>query len=68
MKVKIKDHDDLVRDTNTQAVLNKDLSSLEQYRKRRETLRQKDQEISQIKEDISELKSMLQQLLAEKVK
>ena len=68
MKVKVRDHEELVRDTETQAVLNTDLSSLEQYRKRRETLRKKDEELTHIKEEISELKTMLQQLLAEKVK
>lgn len=67
-KVKIENHEDLIRDEETKAVLNADTSSLKAYKKRRDALRQKDVEISQMKDDISELKSMLQQLLAEKVK
>jgi hypothetical protein len=66
MKVKVKDHDDLVRDTKTQAVLNSDLTSLQAYKKRRDALRKKDNELESLKEEVSELKDLVHKLLAEK--
>jgi hypothetical protein len=67
-KLKIENHEELVRDTKTQAVLNTDLSSLQAYKKRREIQRQKDAELQEIKEEMSEIKGLLHQLLAEKSK
>ena len=67
-KLKIENHEELVRDTKTQAVLNTDLSSLQAYKKRREIQRQKDAELQEIKEEMSEIKGLLHQLLAEKIK
>jgi len=66
MKVKVQDHDNLVRDTNTQAVLNTDLTSLEAYKQRRDALRKKDTEVESLKNEVSELKQLVQNLLAEK--
>lgn len=66
-KVKILDHDNLVRDTKTKAVLNEDLTSLNAYKKQREKLRQKDAEVQSLKEEISEIKSILKTLV-EKIK
>lgn len=66
MKVKVKDHEDLVRDTQTQAVLNSDLTSLQAYKNRREALRKKDNELESLKEEVSELKDLVHKLLAEK--
>jgi hypothetical protein len=68
MKLKVKDHDDLVRDTQTQAVLNSDLTSLQAYKKRRDALRKKDSELESLKEEVSELKDLVHKLLAEKSK
>jgi archaellum component FlaC len=68
MKVKVKDHDNLVRDMQTQAVLNNDLTSLDAYKKRREALRKKDNELESLKEEVSELKDLVHKLLAEKNK
>ena len=67
-KLKIENHDELVRDVETQAVLNTDLSSLQSYKKRRDIQKQKDAEMVEIKEEISELKELLQKLLEEKGK
>ena len=67
-KVKIENHEDLVRDEATQAVLNTDISSLESYKKRRNLMRQKDAEIVEIKNELSEMKELLHQLIAEKSK
>ena len=67
MKLKVKDHENLVKDTETKAVLNTDLTSLEAYRAHRNKQRQKDDEIETLKEDVKEIKDILQ-LLVEKIK
>ena len=67
MKLKVKDHENLVKDTETKAVLNTDLTSLEAYRAHRNKQRQKDNEIETLKEDVKEIKNILQ-LLVEKIK
>lgn len=66
-KLKIVDHDNLVRDTKTQAVLNTDLTSLEAYKRHRNKLRQKDAEIELLKNEVSEIKDILKTLV-EKIK
>lgn len=66
MKVKVKDNEDLVRDTQTKAVLNTDLTSLQAYKQRRDALRKKDTELESLKNEVSELKQLVQNLLAEK--
>ena len=65
--VKVKDHDSLVRNTKTQAVINTDRGSLEEYRKRRDSLRKNKDEINTLKSEVSEIKDMLR-LLIEKIK
>ena len=67
MKLKVKDNENLVKDTTTHAVLNTDLSSLESYKAHRNKQRQKDAEITRLKEDVKEIKDILQ-LLVEKIK
>jgi hypothetical protein len=67
MKLKVKDHENLVKDTETKAVLNTDLTSLQAYRAHRNKQRQKDNEIETLKEDVKEIKDILQ-LLVEKIK
>ena len=67
MKLKVQDHEHLVKDTKTHAVLNTDLTSLEAYRAQRNKQRQKDDEIVRLKEDVKEIKDILQ-LLVEKIK
>jgi len=65
--LKIQDHEELVRDVETRAVLNTDLTSLQRYKARRQKLWEKDQEFQEMKTEISELKALLHQLI-EKVK
>lgn len=67
MKLKVKDHENLVKDTVTKAVLNTDLTSLEAYRAQRNKQIQKDNDIERLKEDVKEIKDILQ-LLVEKIK
>jgi len=62
-EVKIKDEDNLIRDTDSNAVLNSSLSSLENYKARREMLRKKDNEIESLKEDVKEIKQLLKELI-----
>jgi len=62
-EVKIKDEDSLIRDTDSNAVLNSSLSSLENYKARREMMRKKDNEIESLKEDVKEIKQLLKELI-----
>jgi hypothetical protein len=67
MKLKVKDYENLVKDTTTHAVLNTDMTSLQSYKKHREKQKQRDNEIEHLKEDVAEIKNILQ-LLVEKIK
>ena len=60
---KIVDNEDLVRDTETNAVLNTDMTALEQYRARREKFRQQQEEFETLKDEVSEIKQLLLQLV-----
>lgn len=65
-KYKIKDNENLVRDAESNAVLNTDLSSLEKYRMRRDVEKGRERELQKLREDIDDIKSLLTQLIAEK--
>jgi hypothetical protein len=59
------DHDGLIRDTETKAVLASDVSALQNHRKKREILKkQKDKlnSINNIKEDVDELKADISEI------
>jgi len=60
---KIVDHETLVRDTDTNAVLNTDMTSLEKYRAKRDKDRQMQNDVENLKQDMSEIKQLLQQLV-----
>jgi predicted nuclease with TOPRIM domain len=61
--MKIKDHENLVRDEASNAVLNADLSSLQAYRERRAKSLQMVQDVENLKSDVSEIKNLLLQLI-----
>ncbi len=61
--VKIENEDSLVRDTKTNAVLNTDMTALEQYRARREKDRQMREDVELLKDKMSNIESLLQQLV-----
>jgi len=61
--LKIKDEEELVRDTDTQAVLNSNLSSLEKYKARRDKEREMNNDVQTLKQDMKEIKELLQQLI-----
>ena len=61
--VKIKDNEDLVRDTTSNAVLNTDMTSLEKYRARRNKELQMAADVDELKEKMSTIESLLNQLV-----
>ena len=61
--LKIKDNEELVRDVNTQAVLNSNMSSLEKYKARRNKEREMNDDVQTLKNDMKEIKELLQQLI-----
>lgn len=66
---KIIDHPDLIRDMNSKAVLNTNLEKYEEYKKRKNFLKDlmnQGDEIQNLKKDISEIKELLQALIAKK--
>jgi len=66
MYQKVIDHKDLLRDSNSKAILNQDSSSLNKYKEEREykqKLANVVNEHQQLKEDVSEIKQMLREIL-----
>ena len=61
--VRLKDEEGLVRDQETNAILNVDRSSLARYKQRREKMEQKNQEIENLKSKMDNIENLLQQLL-----
>lgn len=68
--VKIEGHSHLYRDTTTMALINKDVSSRDEYYTKRKLLQTQKQEINTIKaeidgikSDVSEIKILMRQLL-----
>lgn len=67
--VKVKEDEDLVRDTRSRAILNTDNSGLSAYRekkKREASLSKVFEEHEQMKRDLDEIKSLLKQLVGQK--
>jgi hypothetical protein len=67
--VKVKDHEYLVKDTKTGAILNTDLNIVRQHEirmKQIEKEKARDEEINRIKSDVSEIKQLLQALVNKK--
>jgi hypothetical protein len=64
--IKVKDHPDLVRDRNSNAILNNDAEALNKYREERERLlkvKNAVNEVETLRNDVNEIKEMLQLLL-----
>jgi hypothetical protein len=67
--LKIEDAPDLVKDTNSGAVLNTNVQALEAYRKRREKFSKVDElenKVVSLEQNINELKSLIIAVLAER--
>ena len=64
--VKVKDAEELVRDTSSSAILNTDNSGLAQYKARKQKEAMVDriiQEQAELKQEIGEIKAILMQLI-----
>ena len=57
---------DLVRDTNTGAIININTNSMREARIRKYKLREKDNEIKALKNDVAEMKQLLKKLVEDK--
>lgn len=67
--VKVKDHPDLVRDVESNAILNTDLQALNKYKEEREfklKLARVVKEHDDVKRDLADIKSMLSELLKQR--
>ena len=71
--LKVSGHDDLVRDTSSNAIINTNMAEYEQYMARRkakleekELITKQAEEINNLKSDISEIKQMLQLLMKDR--
>ena len=64
MKVEIKEHKNLARDTSTMAVINTDRGGRKQALAARRKKMQDQAEMNQLKEDVATLKDLVSQLLA----
>ena len=60
---KVKNEETLRRDSRNSAILETDMNSLELYRRRREQVKQKDNEIQEMKEEIANLKDLVHSLI-----
>ena len=66
---KVKEHDHLIKNANTKAILNTDSGSLNKYREEREKLIKMSrvvEDTDKLKQDVAEIKNMLRQLLGNK--
>jgi hypothetical protein len=68
--LKVSGHDDLVRDTSSQAIVNTNISGYQEYVNRRNAIQeekqfiaQQAQEINNLKSELSDIKQMLVTLL-----
>jgi hypothetical protein len=60
--IKIKDHKNLLRDLNTNAVINVDQQEYENYLKKRKSIIKKDEKVDQLQNEIEELKDSLNEM------
>lgn len=63
---KVKDHPELIKDEDSKAVLNTDVTALEAYRKRRQQNRSVQNmcdELNNLKSEMTEIKSMLKEII-----
>jgi hypothetical protein len=66
MKLRVKDHDNLVRDPNNMAILNRQKDLLTMHDMKMRELAEKEaqrNEINSLKSDVSDIKTLLQQII-----
>jgi len=61
--IKVEGHPNLYRDSNTGAIINKDLNGYDQYLQSSYSRMNAKKEIQQLKNDVSEIKSLLKELI-----
>lgn len=65
-KLKVKDREDLVRDTYSKAILSADLQKLQEHRQKKQFFKdlvQQKEQINSLKQEIGEIKDLLKQIL-----
>ena len=65
-KLKVQDHEDFVRDSSTNAIINTDVKSYRQYMKKINTQRQTKEDIRDLQNEMSEIKELLIKILEKK--
>jgi|TARA_B110000211_G_C13929339_1_gene486444 hypothetical protein len=65
-KLKVQDHEDYVRDSSTNAIINTDVKSYKQYMKKINAQRQTREDITDLQSEISEIKELLIKILEKK--
>jgi hypothetical protein len=65
-KLKVQDHEDYVRDSSTNAIINTDVKSYRQYMKKINTQRQTKEDIRDLQNEMSEIKELLIKILEKK--
>jgi hypothetical protein len=70
--LKVEGHENLVRDTSSNAIINKNVNAYESAKKRageaqrqRDEIRETNRELNTLKSEMHEIKSLLQQLVKE---
>lgn len=61
--IKVEGHPNLYRDSNTGAIINKDLNGYDQYLQSSYSRMNAKKEIQQLKNDVNEIKSLLKELI-----
>ena len=58
--LKVEDHPNLIRDSNSKALINTDIASLMEYKKKK----QLEQEVKTLSQDVQEIKQMLLHIIS----
>ena len=65
-KIKVQDHEDYVRDSSTNAIINTDIKSYKQYMTKINAQRQTKEDIKDLQNEMSEIKELLIKILEKK--
>jgi hypothetical protein len=63
MRLKVKGNKDLVRDTNSQAIINTDNNGYNNFIRRSNALKRRDEEIRDLQQEMNEIKNTLNLIL-----
>tara|TARA_B100001093_G_scaffold516482_1_gene595366 strand:- start:13180 stop:13389 length:210 start_codon:yes stop_codon:yes gene_type:complete len=65
-KIKVQDHENYVRDSSTNAIINTDIKSYKQYMTKINAQRQTKEDIRDLQNEMSEIKELLIKILEKK--